>query len=87
MSFSPSDDCSPLSLLSVDGDMCRLTGHFGDPTWLGDGGVGGNGGIGEDDGILDLGYLIDGRAGVGSGGREDLGGIGGGPVSSSIGRT
>ena len=78
--------CALPILLSVDGDMCWLTGHFGDPTWLGDGGVGGNGGIGEDDGILDLGYLIDGCEGVGSGGREDLGGISGGPVSSLIGR-
>ena len=73
-------------LLSVDGDMCQLTGHFGDLTWLGDGGVGGNGGIGEDDGILDLGYLIDGHEGVGSGGHEDFGGIGGGLVSLLIGR-
>ena len=48
--------------------------------------MGGNGGIGEDDGILDMGYLIDGHEGVGSGGCEDLGGISGGPLSSLIGR-
>ena len=66
--------------------MCWLTGHFGDPTWLGDGGVGGNGSIGGDDSMLDLGYLINGHEGVGSRGCEDLGGISGGSVSSLIGR-